>query len=90
MLPFNQHFHDEYAIANSIFQDENCEVIGLEEYVTAFMNTPPTCNISINLHKSPDVNPTQNVWDMLEQQVKSKHKHPRNLVKLRYGILRVD
>ncbi|GBM19153.1 hypothetical protein AVEN_79874-1 [Araneus ventricosus] len=38
--------------------------------------------------KSADLNRIENLWDMLEQQVKRRNQHQRNLVNLRNQILR--
>ncbi|KAJ8938340.1 hypothetical protein NQ318_000132, partial [Aromia moschata] len=37
--------------------------------------------------KSPDLSPIDNLWYMLEQRVKRRNQHPRNLVDLRDQIL---
>ncbi|GBN57520.1 hypothetical protein AVEN_44516-1 [Araneus ventricosus] len=86
VLPFSQHLHDEYALVTPIFQDDNSTVHGLKEYVTGWMNTHTLLHLDWPA-KLPDLNPIENLWDMLEQRVKRRNQHPLNLVDLRDQIL---
>ncbi|GBN03163.1 hypothetical protein AVEN_78176-1 [Araneus ventricosus] len=62
------------------------QFIGLEEYVTGLINTHTLLHLDC-LPKSPDLNSIEILWDMLEQLVKRRNQHPRNLVDVRDQIL---
>ncbi|GBL97708.1 hypothetical protein AVEN_248657-1 [Araneus ventricosus] len=86
--PFNQHLH-EYALQFyfSIFQDNNSTIYRAVRICVWF--DEHSHNL---LHldwpaKSPDLNPIENLWDMLEQRAKRRNQHPRNLMELRDQIL---
>ncbi|GBO22633.1 hypothetical protein AVEN_73300-1 [Araneus ventricosus] len=85
VLPFSQHLHDEYALVTLFFKMTTAQFIGLEEYVTGFMNTH-TQHVDWPA-KSTDLNPIENLCDMLKQRVKRRNQHSRNLVDLRNQIL---
>ncbi|GBO19717.1 hypothetical protein AVEN_241543-1 [Araneus ventricosus] len=83
MLLFSQHLHDEYALVTNIFQDDNgtvhragriCDWFDEHSHILLHINWPA---------KSPDLSPIENLWDMLEQRVKRRNQHPRDLVDLR-------
>ncbi|GBN93026.1 hypothetical protein AVEN_263522-1 [Araneus ventricosus] len=89
MIRCCQHLHDEYTLATPIFQDEKltCTVHRAGRICNWFDEQSHTL-----LHldwpaKSFDLNPIENLCDMLEQRVKRQNQHPRNLVDLRYQIL---
>ncbi|GBM32804.1 hypothetical protein AVEN_182707-1 [Araneus ventricosus] len=82
VLPFSQHLHDEYALATPIFQDDRagriCDWFDEHSHTLLHLDFPG---------KSLDINPIENLWGMLEQRVKRRSQHPRNLVDLRDQIL---
>ncbi|GBN86349.1 hypothetical protein AVEN_200624-1 [Araneus ventricosus] len=73
VLPFSQHLHYEYALVAFIFQDDNSTVHRADWFDDYCIDWPA---------KSPDLNPIENLWDMLEQLVKRRNHHHRNLVDL--------
>ncbi|GBO18736.1 hypothetical protein AVEN_171943-1 [Araneus ventricosus] len=94
VLPFSQHLHDEFALATPISQDDNstvhragriCDWFDAHSHTLLHLDWPA---------RSPDLNPMENLWDMLEQRVKRRNQHPLNLVDLRNQIfsewLKVD
>ncbi|GBO00053.1 hypothetical protein AVEN_14674-1 [Araneus ventricosus] len=85
VLPFSQNLHDEYALVTHIFQDDNSIVHRagrtcdwFDEHTLLHLDWPA---------ESPDLNPVENLRDVLEQQVKRRNQHPRILVDLRDQIL---
>ncbi|GBL81284.1 hypothetical protein AVEN_143603-1 [Araneus ventricosus] len=87
VLPFSQHLHDEYALVTHIFQDDNSTIHRALKICDRFDEHSHTLmNLDCPV-KSPDLNTIENLWDMLEQQVKRRTQHPRNLVDLRHQIL---
>ncbi|GBO27488.1 hypothetical protein AVEN_113610-1 [Araneus ventricosus] len=87
VLPFSQHLHDEYAQVAPIFKDNNstvhragriCDWFDEHSHTLLHLDWPA---------KSPDLNPIENLWDMLEQRVKRRNQHSRNLVDLLYQII---
>ncbi|GBM27220.1 hypothetical protein AVEN_255087-1 [Araneus ventricosus] len=85
VLPFSQYLHDEYALVTLIFQDDNSTVHWTGRICDWFHKNSHTL-LHLDLPaKSPD--PIENLWDMLEQRVKRRNQHPRNLVDLRDQIL---
>ncbi|GBM03417.1 hypothetical protein AVEN_265460-1 [Araneus ventricosus] len=83
----SQDLHDEYALVTPIFQDDNstvhragrlCDWFDEHSHTLLHLDWPA---------KSPDLYPIENLWDMLEQRVKRRNQHPRNLVDLRDQIL---
>ncbi|GBN00545.1 hypothetical protein AVEN_61454-1 [Araneus ventricosus] len=87
VLAFSQHLHVEYAVVTPIFQDDYstvhragriCDWFDEHSHTLLHLDWPA---------KSPDLNPIENMWDMLEQRVKRRNQHPRNLVDLRDQIL---
>ncbi|GBN09766.1 hypothetical protein AVEN_84553-1 [Araneus ventricosus] len=87
VLLFSQHLHYEYALVTHIFQDDNstvylagriCDLFHEQSHTLLHLDLPA---------KSLDLNPIENLWDMLEQRVKLRNQHPRNLVDLRDQIL---
>ncbi|GBL90922.1 hypothetical protein AVEN_28019-1 [Araneus ventricosus] len=87
VLPFSQHLHDEYALVTPIFQDDNSTVHRAGRICDWFDEHPHTL-FHLDWHaKSPDLNPIENLWNTLEQQVKRRNQYPRNLVDLSDQIL---
>ncbi|GBM07095.1 hypothetical protein AVEN_177063-1 [Araneus ventricosus] len=86
VLPFSQNLQDEYALVTPIFQDDNSTVLRTGRTGGRFdehSHTPSNLDWPV---KSPD--PIENLWGMLEQRVKRRNQHPRNLLDLRSQILR--
>ncbi|GBM29268.1 hypothetical protein AVEN_155221-1 [Araneus ventricosus] len=87
VLPFSQHLHDEYTLVTPIFQDDNSTVHRAGRICDLFDEHSHTLWHLDWSAKSPDLNPIENLWDMLEQRVKRRNQHPNSLVDLRDQIL---
>ncbi|GBM64413.1 hypothetical protein AVEN_52536-1 [Araneus ventricosus] len=70
VLPFSQHLHDEYALVTLIFQDDNITVHRVGIICDWFDDHSHTLLHLYWPAKSPNLNPIENLWDMLEQRVK--------------------
>lgn len=86
VLPFRQHLHDEFAVDTPIFQDDDSKVHQYGRICDLFYEHSRTLLLLDWTAKSPDLSPIENLWVMLEQRVKRRNEHPRNLVDLRHQI----
>ncbi|GBN05102.1 hypothetical protein AVEN_125477-1 [Araneus ventricosus] len=64
------------------------QFIGLEEYICDWFDEHSHTLLHLDWPpNSSDLNPIENLWDMLEQRAKRRNQRHRNLVDLRDQIL---
>ncbi|GFV70370.1 transposable element Tcb2 transposase [Trichonephila clavipes] len=71
-----------YPYGNEVFQQNNC-TSHKSHLATGWLDVHSSDFLFINrLLRSPDVNPIEHLWDVLEQGVKCHHTAPTNLTEL--------
>ncbi len=64
-------------------------VTKLKSSQTGFLNMTMSSLYSNGLHESPDLNPTENLWDVVEREIHIMDVQPTNLQQLRDAIMSI-